>query len=229
MFPHSPQSSVPPDKLVQQMIVQALQAFYIEDFETGRYFLQQIRTNLPRFMYQLNPQLRNLCKEIVKLLQDGSLVPDRSGEGAMGSVADTHPGFAAAPTEQPQESQPIRSAPISSEAARTESVRPELFQERIQVAEEFAKMTKGEQQVDVGDIKGPEIDTSKDVVFEPQSESLNTPVVDIPSEDSSPLRGEVPSEFISELSSAVNSVKDKKKKKDDKLVGSMDELDEFDF
>ena len=71
MFPHSPQSSVPPDKLVQQMIVQALQAFYIEDFETGRYFLQQIRTNLPRFMYQLNPQLRNLCIEIVKLLQDG--------------------------------------------------------------------------------------------------------------------------------------------------------------
>ena len=131
MFPHSPQSSVPPDKLVQQMIVQALQAFYIEDYETGKYFLQQIRTNLPRFMYQLNPQLRNLCKEIVKLLQDGSLVPDRSKEEGLGSVADTHPGFAETQSEPSATSQAIRSAPVSQEAARTEINRPELFEERI--------------------------------------------------------------------------------------------------
>ena len=226
MFPHSPQSSVPPDKLVQQMIVQALQAFYIEDFETGRYFLQQIRTNLPRFMYQLNPQLRNLCKEIVKLLQDGSLVPDRSGEEAAGSVADTHPGFAGTASAPPQEAQPVRSAPISSEAARTEKIKPELFEERVQVAQEFAQITKGESQVDVGDLEGTEIDTSQHIEIEPQSESLDTPVVDIPSEDVASVRGEVPSDFISELSTAV---KDKKKKKNEKLVGSMDELDEFDF
>jgi hypothetical protein len=226
MFPHSPQSSVPPDKLVQQMIVQALQAFYIEDFETGKYFLQQIRTNLPRFMYQLNPQLRNLCKEIVKLLQDGSLVQDRSSGEDMGSVANTHPGFASVPSEQPQEAQPVRSAPVSSEAARSEAGKPELFQERIQVAEEFAQKSRGEQRVEVGDIEGPELDTSKHIEYEPKSESLDTPVVDIPTEDTAPVRGEIPSEFISELSSAV---KDKKKKKGEKLVGSMDELDEFDF
>ena len=225
MFPHSPQSSVPPDKLVQQMIVQALQAFYIQDFETGRYFLQQIRTNLPRFMYQLNPQLRSLCKEIVKLLQDGSLVPDRSGDEALGSVADTHPGFADTSATPPQESQPVRSAPVSSEVARVESAQPSLFEERVQVAQEFAQMTKGESQVDLGDIEGPEIDTSKHVEIEPQSESVDTPVVDIPSEDVAPVRGEVPTEFISELSTAVKD----KKKKDSKLVGSMDELDEFDF
>ena len=230
MFPHSPQSSVPPDKLVQQMIVQALQAFYIEDFETGRYFLQQIRTNLPRFMYQLNPQLRNLCKEIVKLLQDGSLVPDRSGEGAMGSVADTHPGFSETTSAPPQEAQPVRSAPISSEAARTESAKPELFEERVQVAREFAQRSKGESTVEVGDIEGQEIDTSKHIEIEPQSESLSTPVVDIPSDETDSVRGELPTEFISELSSAVNTVRDKKKKKkDEKLVGSMEELDEFDF
>ncbi|MHA1197860.1 MAG: hypothetical protein ACTSQF_00685 [Candidatus Heimdallarchaeaceae archaeon] len=228
MFPHSPQSSVPPDKLVQQMIVQALQAFYIEDIETGRYFLQQIRTNLPRFMYQLNPQLRSLCKEIVKLLQDGSLVPDRSGEEAAGSVADTHPGFADTQSEQPQEVQPDRSAPVSSESAR--AAQPAILEDRVQVAEEFAQMTKGDDQIDVGDMKGEEIDTSQHVEIEPQSESLDTPVVDIPSEDTDPVKGEMPVEFISELSSAVNTVRDKKKKKkDEKLLGSMDELDEFDF
>lgn len=228
MFPHSPQTSVPPDKLVQQMIVQALQAFYIQDYETGKYFLQQIRTNLPRFMYQLNPQLRNLCKEIVKLLQDGSLVPDRSAEEDMGSVADTHPGFAETPSEQPQEAQPVRSAPVSSESAR--ATQPAIFEERVQVAEEFAQMTKGEDQITVGDIEGEEIDTSKHVEIEPKSESLDTLVEDIPSEDTDPVKGEMPVDFISELSSAVNTVRDKKKKKkDEKLVGSMNELDEFDF
>jgi len=226
MFPHSPQSSVPPDKLVQQMIVQALQAFYIQDFETGRYFLQQIRSNLPRFMYQLNPQLRNLCKEIVKLLQDGSLVPDRSGEEVTGSVADTHPGLSGTGETPPQESQTVRSAPISSEAARAESTRPELFEERIQVTQEFAQRTKEDSQVEMDDIEGLEIDISKDVEIEPKSESMNSQVVEIPEENVSPMRGEVPSDFINELSSAV---KEKKKKKDDKLVGSMDELDEFDF
>ena len=231
MFPHSPQSSVPPDKLVEQIIVQALQAFYIQDFETGRYFLEQIRSNLPRFMYQLNPQLRNLCKEIVKLLQDGSLVPDRSGEQGLGSVADTHPGFAEERTpERPQQAQPIRSAPISSEAARIDTTRPELFEERVQVAEEFAKRAKGDTPIIVGDIEGPEIDTSKHIEFEPKSTSVDTPVVDIPSDESDSLRGTLPTDFISELSSAVNTVRDKKKKKtEDKLVGSMDELDEFDF
>ncbi len=229
MFPHSPQSSVPPDKLVQQMIVQAIQAFYIQDFETGKYFLEQIRSNLPRFMYQLNPQLRNLCKEIVKLLQDGSLVPDRSSEEGVGSVADTHPGFAETPSEQLD--QPVRSAPTSSESARAESDRPEIFEERVQVAEEFAQMVKGEPAVDIGDIEGTEIDTSEDLEYEPQSESLDTPVEDIPSDNFDPVRGELPSDFVSELSSAVNTVKDKKKKKKDdgKMVGSMDELDEFDF
>ena len=63
MFPHSPQSSVPPDKLVQQLIMQALQAFYIQDYETAVYFLEQIKTNLPRYMYQLNPQTELFVKK----------------------------------------------------------------------------------------------------------------------------------------------------------------------
>ena len=70
MFPHSPQSAVPPDKLVQQLIVQAIQAFYIQDYETGIYFLQQIKSNLPRYMYQLNPQMRSLAKEVVNIFND---------------------------------------------------------------------------------------------------------------------------------------------------------------
>ncbi len=229
MFPHSPQSSVPPDKLVQQMIVQALQAFYIQDFETGKYFLEQIRSNLPRFMYQLNPQLRNLCKEIVKLLQDGSLVQNRSAEEGVGSVADTHPGFASMNTEQPQEAQPVRSAPVSAESARAEASQPAIFEERVQVAEEFAHITRGDTQVNLGDIDGPELDTSQHIEYEPQSESIDDSVVDIPIDNAEPVRGELPTEFISELSSAVSTVRDKKKKKGENLVGSMDELDEFDF
>jgi hypothetical protein len=48
-------------------------------------------------------------------------------------------------------------------------------------------------------------------------------------EDEAP-RGTVPTEFISELSSAVATVRDKKKKKvTEKLTGSMDELEDFDF
>jgi hypothetical protein len=40
----------------------------------------------------------------------------------------------------------------------------------------------------------------------------------------------MPTEFISELSSAVNKVRDKKKKKlQSDLTGSMDELEDFDF
>ncbi|MHA1304441.1 MAG: hypothetical protein ACTSPI_12150 [Candidatus Heimdallarchaeaceae archaeon] len=63
-----------PNKFVTQMIVQALQAFYNQDYETGTHFIEQIRSNLPSFLYNLNPALRTLCKDIVKLVQGGSLV-----------------------------------------------------------------------------------------------------------------------------------------------------------
>ena len=90
---NQPQSAVPPDKLVQQMIVQAIQAFYIQDYDTGLYFLNQIKTNLPRFMYQISPAYKTLCKEIVKLLQDGSLVPDRTSQTDQEVAATSHPGL----------------------------------------------------------------------------------------------------------------------------------------
>ncbi len=206
MFPHSPQSAVPPDKLVQQLIVQAIQAFYIQDYETGIYFLQQIKSNLPRYMYQLNPQMRSLAKEVVKLLQDGSLVPDRSADTVEEAAADTHPGLSGSSPEYT----------------------PQI---------EAPQLTETE-------IEGPTVDTSQDVVFEPQTESVGEPAEEFPTaqqtetqitkppyEETEAPRGTLPSDFISELSTAVNSVRDKKKKKkkDEKLVGSMDELEDFDF
>jgi hypothetical protein len=201
MFPHSPQSSVPPDKLIQQLIMQALQAFYIQDHETAVYFLEQIRTNLPRYMYQLNPQNRALCKEIVKMLQDGSLVPDRSESSVAQAAADTHPGLAGMSSEEDLVAEPeIVSEPSEPVVADTPPSRPE----------------------------------PQEQIYTPPSEQ--TPVIAQPSLDQPVDPDEMqqdptmPTEFISELSSAVNKVRDKKKKKlKNDLTGSMDELEEFDF
>ncbi|MHA2358202.1 MAG: hypothetical protein ACXABK_05495 [Candidatus Heimdallarchaeaceae archaeon] len=199
MFPHSPQSSVPPDKLVQQLIVQAIQAFYVQDYETGIYFLKQISSNLPRYMYQLNPQNRSLCKEIVKLLQDGSLVPDRSASSFAEAAEDTHPGLSG----------------IESE--------PQLPSETTDYVEQSQEPVTESPYIPAEPVEAPS--------FSPTEE---TPVVEQPSLDQSVEMDEratdIPSEFISELSSAVNAVKDKKKKKTtEKLTGSMDELEDFDF
>lgn len=205
MFPHSPQSSVPPDKLVQQLIMQALQAFYIQDYETAVYFLEQIRTNLPRYMYQLNPQNRALCKEIVKMLQDGSLVPDRSESTVAQAAADTHPGLSGAPSEVELVSEPE----ISSEDS-------ELFG------------------IDVTDSQPAQPEPSEQLYTQPSAEPtshVEQPTLDQPVDpDEMQQDPTMPTEFISELSSAVNKVRDKKKKKLQKnLTGSMDELEDFDF
>jgi hypothetical protein len=233
MFPHSPTSAVPPDKLVQQLIVQALQAFYINDHETGVYFLQQIRTNLPRYMYQLNPQMRSLAKEVVKLLQDGSLVPDRSSESAAESAMETHPGLSGESTEY---------------VAPAETVNQEMQQQIQQQAQQKANLASAPDLTET-ELEGQVVDTSQDVAFEPQTESVGTPAEEIPEqrpetppqhpgapiteppyEETEAPRGTLPSDFITELSSAVGSVRDKKKKKKgEKLVGSMDELEDFDF
>jgi len=199
MFPHSPQSSVPPDKLVQQLIVQAIQAFYIQDYETGMYFLKQISTNLPRYMYQLNPQNRALCKEIVKLLQDGSLVPDRSSSTLAEAAAETHPGLSGIESEQ------------------------QLPSETTEYAEPSETPVSDSPYIPSEPVEQP--------TFIPSEE---TPQVEEPSLDQPVELDEratdIPSDFISELSSAVNAVKDKKKKKTkEKLTGSMDELEDFDF
>ena len=205
MFPHSPQSSVPPDKLVQQLIMQALQAFYIQDHETAVYFLDQIKTNLPRYMYQLNPQNRALCKEIVKMLQDGSLVPDRSDSTVAQAAADTHPGLSGLSSEVELVSEPDVSSESSEPSESTMVDTP-------------AHSEPSEQQ-DV-----PPSSEPTPLVEQP---SLDRPVdPDVMQQDPT-----MPTEFISELSSAVNKVRDKKKKKKLKgdLTGSMDELEDFDF
>ena len=205
MFPHSPQSSVPPDKLVQQLIMQALQAFYIQDHETAVYFLEQIKTNLPRYMYQLNPQNRALCKEIVKMLQDGSLVPDRSESTVAQAAADTHPGLSGMSSEVELVSEPD----VSSESSEpSESMM----------------------------IDTPAHSEPREQQYVPPS-SEPTPLVEQPSldqvvdPDDMQQDPTMPTEFISELSTAVNKVRDKKKKKKSKgnLTGSMDELEDFDF
>ena len=205
MFPYQPQSSVPPDKLVQQLIMQAFQAFYIQDYETGIHFLEQIRSNLPRYMYQLSPAYRTLCKDIVKMLQDGSLVPDKTSTSVGQQAALSHPGLVGleeTPSEEPApsyESHPSRatsSSELDFAETPTEAVEPT---ESAQIP--FA---------------------------EPTSETIETTPQ---AEDDKVFSGDsMSTEFISELSTAVNAVKDKKKKKvQEKLTGSMDELEDFDF
>ncbi|MCK5304037.1 MAG: hypothetical protein KAJ72_02235 [Candidatus Heimdallarchaeota archaeon] len=193
---NQPQSAVPPDKIIQQMIVQAIQAFYIQDYDTGLYFLNQIKTNLPRYLYQISPANKTLCKEIVKLLQDGSLVPDRSTQADQEVAATSHPGLSGITSEHDQQG-------VSPEDS-------ELVQEPI-----FTQST--EQETEPQPFAAPE-ETAQTA---PSSQPIK--------EDEAP-RGTVPTEFISELSSAVATVRDKKKKKvTEKLTGSMDELEDFDF
>lgn len=208
MFPHSPQSSVPPDKLVQQLIMQALQAFYIQDHETAVYFLEQIKTNLPRYMYQLNPQNRALCKEIVKMLQDGSLVPDRSDSSVAQAAADTHPGLSGMSSEVELVAEPD----VSSEDTET-------FE--IAITDTPAHSEPRGQQYE------PPSSEPTPLVEQPSLDQIVDP-------DEMQQDPTMPTEFISELSSAVNKVRDKKKKKKKKkskedLTGSMDELEDFDF
>ncbi|MCK4895899.1 MAG: hypothetical protein KAS47_03770 [Candidatus Heimdallarchaeota archaeon] len=193
---NQPQSAVPPDKIIQQMIVQAIQAFYIQDYDTGLYFLNQIKTNLPRYLYQISPANKTLCKEIVKLLQDGSLVPDRASQTDQEVAATTHPGLSGISSGYDQQS--------------GSSENPEPVQEPI-----FTQSTEPEAQPQ--SVAAPEEEAQTEPSFQPIEE------------DEAP-RGTVPTEFISELSSAVATVRDKKKKKvTEKLTGSMDELEDFDF
>jgi len=141
MFNPANPSGVPPDKFMEQLIVQALQAFYTQDYDTGVYFLEQIRTNLPRFLHQLRPALRNLCKDIVRIIQAGRLVPEHQSSPLSSPV---------------QSSSAASTSPISSEASIT-------------------------------------------------------------------------TDFISELTSAVTSHKEKKKKKvEEELIGSIDDLVDID-
>ena len=205
MYSHSPQSSVPPDKLVQQLIMQAIQAFYIQDYETGIYFLEQIRTNLPRYMYQLNPQNRALCKEIVKVLQDGSLVPDRSSSTVAQAAADTHPGLSSIsePVFEPESSDPTVKPP--EESSTLPSSEP---------SETTYYPPPEESQPPLEPVAEPDI-------FTPVDDSDVVPL------------DTMGSDFMSELSSAVDEVRSKKDKKKKKLAedltGSMDELEDFDF
>ncbi len=207
MFPHSPQSSVPPDKLIQQLIMQALQAFVTNDYETGVYFLEQIRSNLPRYMYQLSPVYRSLCKEIVKMLQDGSLVPNKSIASAGQQAALSHPGLVGL-EEQEQE---VSETSFDNHPAKEVSASQLDFSE-----------------------PPTEIEEQSSIPFaEPTPETIETtpPIIDQPVEDEAVFSGDnMASDFISELSSAVGEVKKKKKKKmQEKLTGSMDELEDFDF
>ena len=185
--------------------MQAFQAFYIQDYETGIHFLEQIRSNLPRYMYQLSPAYRTLCKDIVKMLQDGSLVPDKASDSVGQQAALSHPGLVGleeTPSEEPapsyedHPSKATSSSQLDFAETSTEAVEPTESSD-IPFAEDPTETFGIEQQ--------PE----DDKVF--SGDSMST-------------------EFISELSTAVNAVKDKKKKKvQEKLTGSMDELEDFDF
>jgi len=184
MFPYQAQSSVPPDKFIHQLIIQALQALYIQDYETGLHFLKQIQSNLPRYMYQLNPAYRNLCKDIVKILQDGSLVPDHSSSTIEQVAEQTHPGLSEVSSEIKQQQERVA-------ATYEEPQQPQI------------------------DMTAPTSDATASPDFQ---ETVDTPITT------------VAAEFISELSSAVATVKDKKKKKiTEDLTGSIDELEDFDF
>ncbi|MHA1347159.1 MAG: hypothetical protein ACTSVO_00025 [Candidatus Heimdallarchaeaceae archaeon] len=206
---NQPQSAVPPDKIIQQMIVQAIQAFYIQDYDTGLYFLTQIKTNLPRYLYQISPSNKKLCKEIVKLLQDGSLVPDRDSQSEQEIAATSHPGLSRITSEQNQQS-------VSSEIS-------ELVQEPT-----FDNSTEPEETVQVQAAE-PETQPQSYATPEETAQPTPAPTFQTIEEDEAP-RGTVPTEFISELSSAVATVRNKKKKKvTEKLTGSMDELEDFDF
>ncbi len=199
---NQPQSAVPPDKIIQQMIVQAIQAFYIQDYDTGLYFLNQIKTNLPRYLYQISPANKTLCKEIVKLLQDGSLVPDRTSQTDQEVAATSHPGLSGITSGHDQQSENSENPEPVQEPTFTQSAEPEA---QPQSAE-------------------PEAQT------QPSSSPEETAPSFQPIEEDEAPRGTVPTEFISELSSAVATVRNKKKKKvTEKLTGSMEELEDFDF
>jgi len=115
MFPHAQSSGgIPPDKLMQQLLIQAIQSFYSEDYENGVYYLQQIRANLPKYMYQLSPAFKKLCKDVVKIIQAGSLVSDSSDMSFPAHVESPTETPSSTPTS-PQQEQPSESqSPLSS-------------------------------------------------------------------------------------------------------------------
>lgn len=114
MFPHAQSSGgIPPDKLMQQLLIQAIQSFYSEDYENGVYYLQQIRANLPKYMYQLSPAFKKLCKDIVKIIQ-GSLVSDSSDMSFPAHVESPTETPSSTPTSPPQEQPSVSQSPLNS-------------------------------------------------------------------------------------------------------------------
>ena len=114
MFPHAQSSGgIPPDKLMQQLLIQAIQSFYSEDYENGVYYLQQIRANLPKYMYQLSPAFKILCKDIVKIIQAGSIVSDSSDM--------LFPAHVKSPTESPSSTpiSPPQEQPLANQSSQS--------------------------------------------------------------------------------------------------------------
>lgn len=223
MFPQSGGSAVPPNKYIQQLITQAIQSFYLEDYESGVHFLEEIRRALPRMMYQLNPILRSLCKEIIKIVQ-GGLVKQREST-----------------TKLPSE-MPIRdknfivsdSDTTSTDKTSTKSAMPtheKTNQDTVTREDTFPdKPTKSIIDRPSAPLKDPFSDNTPQ---KPKRESSSSPMSDFSlpdtDTDTDTQITAAERELISEISSVVKKKKDKKLDEiEDSLTGTLSDLQEYD-
>ena len=146
MFAHQPNPNIPPDKFIQQLLLQALQAYYNNDSETGNYYLEQIASNLPRFMYNLHPTLKGICKDIVKITRGGSLVKQKDDFDAEFSPArdeDISPALDELSSSSPKvQVQSNLRDPFTSEEATPPEKDRALISELSQTIEERKNIKK---------------------------------------------------------------------------------------
>jgi len=59
---------VPADKMMSLLIVQAITAFYMGDYNTGVHYIQEIKTEYASSMSQLSPTMKKIARDIISAL-----------------------------------------------------------------------------------------------------------------------------------------------------------------
>ncbi len=219
MFPQSGGSAVPPNKYIEQLIIQAIQSFYLEDYESGAHFLEEIRRALPRMMYQLNPILRSLCKEIIKIVQ-GGLVKQRESKTKHPSeipIRDKNFIVSDSDTSSTDKTSTKSAMPTHEKNDKNTPTKEDTFSD---------KPTKSIIDGPSAPLEDPFNDNTPQ---KPKRQSSSSAMTDFSLPDTDTQITATERALISEISSVVKKKKDKKLDEiEDSLTGTLSDLQDYD-
>ena len=87
---------VPADKMMSLLIVQAITAFYMGDYETGVHYIQEIKTEYASSMSQLSPTMKKIARDIISALDllrpsDEAFVPQQPQQQHVSQQSNINP------------------------------------------------------------------------------------------------------------------------------------------